>query len=280
MARNNRLFGKLPGRVLAAVLAFLVVSAFAVPSWALLTVLLHSAHVGASSETFAWGSGNGGLSDQVVWHFVLNGMDRSTPEAQLTVTFQSAGTKTVTARNDGQTQHFYVGTPGHDVLVSGFAVAATTQVNNLVLSHVWYDRSEEPGDPGDGDTGEEPGDPGDGEEPGDPGDGDTGEEPGDPGDGDTGEEPGDPGDGEEPGDPGDGDTGEEPGDPGDGEEPGDPGDGDTGEEDFLPFTEQQPGNENEDFLPFTGGEIALLLAAAGAAALSGAGLRRRQKSGR
>ncbi|MDI6843268.1 MAG: hypothetical protein QMC94_02560, partial [Anaerosomatales bacterium] len=206
MVRKNRFAKGFAKRALAVVLGVAVAAAFVVPAWALLTVPLHGAHVGASSQTFSWGSGNGGLSDPVVWHFVLNGMDRSTPEAQLTVTFQNAGTKTVTARNDGQTQHFYVGTPGHDVLTAGFAVAATSKVNNLVLSHVWYDRDSDPGeDP------EEPEDPGDGDEPGDPGDGDDGDEPsdpGDPGDGDDGDEPGDPGD------PGDGDDGDEPGDPG------------------------------------------------------------------
>ncbi|MDI6692126.1 MAG: hypothetical protein QMD76_02280 [Anaerosomatales bacterium] len=277
MARKNRFARGFAGRALAVVLGVAVAAAFAVPAWALLTVPLHGAHVGASSQTFSWESGNGGLSDPVVWHFVLNGMDRSTPEAQLTVTFQNAGTKTVTARNDGQTQHFYVGTPGHDVLTAGFAVAATSKVNNLVLSHVWYDRDRDPGeDP------EEPEDPGDGEEPGDPGDGDTGEEPGDPGDGDEPTDPGDGDTGEEPGEPGDGDTGEEPTDPGDGdtgEEPTDPGDGDTGEEDFLPFTDQ-PTDEAEGFLPYTGGEILALLTAAGTAALSGAALRRRNKSAR
>ncbi|MDI6843267.1 MAG: LPXTG cell wall anchor domain-containing protein, partial [Anaerosomatales bacterium] len=66
---------------------------------------------------------------------------------------------------------------------------------------------------------------------------------------------------------------------GDGEEPTDPGDGDTGEEDFLPFTDQ-PTDEAEDFLPYTGGEILALLTAAGTAAISGAALRRRNKSAR
>lgn len=214
MAARTYAARPLAARALVLALGVAVLTALALPSWALLNVPLHGAHVGASSLTFAWGSNNGGLSDPVVWHFVLNGMDRGTAPAQLTVTFQNAGTKTVTAANSGQTQHFFVGTAGHDVLTGGYAVTTSSKVNNLVLSHVWYDRNSDPGD-----------------------------EP---------DDPADPGDGEEP------TSGEQP-------------------EEFLPFTEQDT-NDEPDFLPYTGIELALLLTAAGTSAAAGAWIRRRSKA--
>ncbi len=272
MAARTKTARPLAARALVLALGVAVLTALALPSWALLNVPLHGAHVGASSLTFNWGSNNGGLSDPVVWHFVLNGMDRGTAPAQLTVTFQNAGTRTVTAANSGQTQHFFVGTPGHDVLTGGFAVTASSRVNNLVLSHVWYDRSGNPGDDPDdpvdpGDDPDDPADPGDDpDDPVDPGDGeDPGDDPDDPVDpGDDPDDPADPGDGEDPGDP------EDPGDGGedttDGEQP----------EDFLPFTEQDTDDE-PDFLPYTGVELALLLTAAGTSAAAGAWIRRRNR---
>ncbi len=255
MAARTKTARPLAARALVLAVGVAVLTALALPSWALLNVPLHSAHVGASSLTFSWGSNNGGLSDPVVWHFVLNGMDRGTAPAQLTVTFQNAGTKTVTAANSGQTQHFFVGTAGHDVLTGGYAVTTSSKVNNLVLSHVWYDRNGDPGDDPDdpvdpGDDPDDPADPGDGEDPGDPED--PGDDPDDPVDpGDDPDDPADPGDGE------DTTSGEQP-------------------EDFLPFTEQDTDDE-PDFLPYTGIELALLLTAAGTSAAAGAWIRRRSK---
>jgi len=105
-----------------------------------ITVPLHSAHVGANSETFGRESDCGGIEAGVVWHFVLNGLDPGTKPASLTVTFKNSGTKTAVGRpvGKGKTQHFYVGTSGHDILLSGSAVADSGCAGKLVLSHVCW----------------------------------------------------------------------------------------------------------------------------------------------
>jgi len=108
------------------------------------TVYLHGPHVGADSTTFGWEWDTGGLTDKVVWHFVLNGLDPGTGPAALTVTFKHAGEVTVTGApvGNGKTQHFYVGTPDHDVIVGAYAVVESEAAGKLVLSHVSYQRSE------------------------------------------------------------------------------------------------------------------------------------------
>jgi hypothetical protein len=113
-------------------------------------VYLHEAHVGADSRTFENEPGDtGGLTDAVVWHFVLNGLDKGTAPATLTVKFKSAGTKVVTGRpvGIGSTQHFYVGTPTHDVLLGATAVVGSKEANNLVLSHVAWNCPKPPTEP-------------------------------------------------------------------------------------------------------------------------------------
>ncbi|MDA3937294.1 MAG: hypothetical protein PF636_10680, partial [Actinomycetota bacterium] len=134
-------------RVLAtAALAAAMVLMMVVPSYGATTVNLHTPHVGASSTTFNNEADDGGLSAAVVWHFVLNGLDRGTSAAELTVTFAGAGTSVVSARvvGQGQTQHFYVGTSGHDVLAGAYAMVDSEGTGNLVLSHVSYDQVEPP----------------------------------------------------------------------------------------------------------------------------------------
>ncbi len=146
-----------------------------------LTATLHAAHVGADSED--WGdpmADDGGLTEPVVWHFVLNGLDPDTEPATLSVVFQDAGAKQATGIpvGNGSTQHFYIGTPAHDILLSGSAEVASESYNQLVLSHVALNEEGPPGDddeepPGDDDDEEPPpGDdddelppPGDEEEP-------------------------------------------------------------------------------------------------------------------
>ncbi|MDZ4180220.1 MAG: hypothetical protein U1E29_13475, partial [Coriobacteriia bacterium] len=126
-----------PQLVLLVAAVFLV--AMVSQSYGAMTVPLQSSHVGASSTTFNNESDNGGLSDPVVWHFVLNQLDEDTPAGQLTVTFASGGTKTATGRptGNGQLQHFYVGTSGHDTLLSASVLVASSG-GKLVLSHVSY----------------------------------------------------------------------------------------------------------------------------------------------
>jgi len=69
-------------RVFATVaLSAAMVLMMVVPSFGATTVNLHTPHVGASSSTFNNESDDGGLSADVVWHFVLNGLDRGTAAA-------------------------------------------------------------------------------------------------------------------------------------------------------------------------------------------------------
>jgi hypothetical protein len=132
--------------VLVPLLAVAVLSAYTAPAFATISVSLQGAHVGASSLTFNNEGDDGGLSAPVVWHFVLNGLDHGTPAGTLTVTFASAGTMTATGIpvGNGSMQHFYVGTPGHDTLTGGSASVDSTDVGNLVLSHVSWDVGEDP----------------------------------------------------------------------------------------------------------------------------------------
>ena len=237
-------------RILMMGLVAAVVMMYGIPAVASTQVNLHGPHVGADSTTFNVEGDAGGLTDPVVWHFVLNQLDMGTESGTIYVTFQSAGLKTASGIpvGNGMLQHFYVGTPDHDVILGAYAMVDSEGYGLLVLSHVALG---EP--PGEEPPGEEP----PGEEP--PGEEPPGEEP--PGEEPPGEEP----PGEEP--PGEEPPGEEP----PGEEP--PG---VEEEPFLPFTEDEDPvtkAEEEPFLPFTGGPVVMLLGAAAAAA-AGTALRR------
>ena len=137
--------------MMALALAAAVLLMLHAPAVALTQVNLHSSHVGANSATFNTESDDGGLTDPVVWHFVLNGLDSGTTGGTLYVTFASAGMKMATGQPSGQgrMQHFYVGTPADDVIVSAYAMVDSEDFNNLVLSHVA--RNETPDDPPVGD---------------------------------------------------------------------------------------------------------------------------------
>jgi len=125
---------------MAVLLALGLMFSMTQSAYASTMVSLHGPHVGASSETFNNESDDGGLSDPVVWHFVLNQLDSETPVGEITVTFQSGGTRTALGRpvGNGQLQHFYVGTPGHDVLLEAFVVVGSSG-GKLLLSHVSFD---------------------------------------------------------------------------------------------------------------------------------------------
>lgn len=136
-------------RVRAMMFMFLVaamVMTLHAPALALTQVNLHGPHVGASSETFNTESDAGGLTDAVVWHFILNGLDHGAPAGTIYVTFASAGAKTATGIpvGIGATQHYYVGTPTHDTIVSAYAMVDSVGYVNLVLSHVALNQVEEP----------------------------------------------------------------------------------------------------------------------------------------
>lgn len=118
-------------------LTFLLATVFPAAIFADTAVGLHSPHVGADSEYFKEDSDAGDLSDPVVWHFVLNQLDEGTVPALLVVQFENSVTQEVYGQpvGNGSTQHFYVGTPGHDILAG--AVAYTeSEDGKLVLSHV------------------------------------------------------------------------------------------------------------------------------------------------
>ncbi len=230
-------------------LAAAVVMMLHVPAMALTQVNLHEPHVGANSETFNTEGDTGGLTDAVVWHFVLNGLDGGTPPGTIYVTFASAGQKTATGIPVGegmvQTQHFYVGTPTHDTIVSAYALVDSENYINLVLSHVALNEVEPP-------NGEEP--PINGEDP------------------PNGEEP--PINGEDP------PNGEEA-PPVDEEAPPVDEEAPPVDEEAPPVTAEEEEEEAvvvreeaEPFLPFTGADLGLLSLAAAATAALGAGLRR------
>jgi hypothetical protein len=138
-----------------------------VPAFAATQIDLHDPHVGADSTMFQVEGDDGGLTDPVVWHFVLNQLDPGAPAGTLYVTFQSAGEKTAIGIpvGNGSVQHYYVGTPDHDIIVSAY-VLVESEGGMLVLSHIALN---EP--PGEEPPGEEP----PGEEP--PGEEPPGEEP-------------------------------------------------------------------------------------------------------
>ena len=110
-------------------------------------VELHSAHRNALSTEFKNESDCGGLTDPVVWHFVANQLQGDEGPLTLEVTFQNGGTKMVTGQpvGNGKVQHFFVGTPDHDVLLDAFLmVPAGSNGAKLVLSHVCLENYLEP----------------------------------------------------------------------------------------------------------------------------------------
>ena len=125
--------------ILAAAMGLILITPIVVNAEAGNRIYLHEAHVNASSETFQREEDDGGLSDFAVWHFILNQVEQEQSEGvQLFVEFKKSGVvgpvngKSV---GKGQTWHFYVGTPEHDVLLSAYAVIQGA-AGKLVLSHV------------------------------------------------------------------------------------------------------------------------------------------------
>ena len=109
-------------------------------------VPLHGPHVGTDSSTFGKDSDDNGLTDPVVWHFVLNKLDKGTPAGTLTAVIEINGvaqTYTVTASvTNNKMQHFYLGTPGDGILISASAtVALQSGSPDLMLSHVTHNNT-------------------------------------------------------------------------------------------------------------------------------------------
>ena len=94
-----------------------------------------SQHVGAESNNFQTSNDCGGLKDPVVWHFVLNQLDGNEGALTLIAEFENAGSLTATGNpvGNGKVQHFYVGTAGHDKLLTALVPGVEAK---LVLSHV------------------------------------------------------------------------------------------------------------------------------------------------
>jgi hypothetical protein len=192
--------------------------------------------------------GNDEAAESVLWHFVLNGLEKDSTPGTITVVFGDAGSKTATAyKVSGGVQHFNVTTPGHDTLRGASAVVESETADGLklLLSHV--EVTGQPAPPGDDDGETTP-----------PGDDDGETTP--PGDDDG--EPTPPGDD-------DGETTPPGDDDGETTPPGDD-DGET--------TPTAADDDAEPFLPYTGGELFTLLASGFVAA--GLGLSLRELSSR
>ena len=107
-----------------------------------LTVYLHSPHVNASSKNFETDPDDDGLTEPVVWHFVLNQIDNN-GYLTLRVKFESMPTyidvPASTNHKTNPVQHFYIGTANHDTLEDAYVEGVIAKNQNepkLVLSHV------------------------------------------------------------------------------------------------------------------------------------------------
>jgi hypothetical protein len=79
---------------------------------------------------------------QVLWHFILNGLDPGITSAIAGhFEFDSSGTVDVDSSKwnpGGDTHHFYVFTTGDDVLMGGTAEIGDSDYNNFNLSHICH----------------------------------------------------------------------------------------------------------------------------------------------
>ena len=84
---------------------------------------------------------------QVLWHFILNGIEPGITSAIAgQFEFQFDGTLNVDSSKwnpDGKTHHFYVYTTGDDVLVDASADIGDSTYQNFVLSHICHGEEEE-----------------------------------------------------------------------------------------------------------------------------------------
>jgi hypothetical protein len=95
-----------------------------------------------SSEAQDDCSGEDVPAGEVLWHFILNGVDPGITEAiSGHFTFTGAGTLDVDSSKwnpGGDTHHFYVFTTGDDVLEDATADIGDSDYNNFVLSHICH----------------------------------------------------------------------------------------------------------------------------------------------
>ncbi|SFH79969.1 LPXTG-motif cell wall anchor domain-containing protein [Tindallia magadiensis] len=93
---------------------------------------LHAPHRGVHSEDPKDSGGDpitisdadGGLTEKVVWHFVLNQIPAGYTPSDIHATFQDSGTKTASGSpvGNGQLQHFFIGTDDHDILIDAYVL--------------------------------------------------------------------------------------------------------------------------------------------------------------
>lgn len=130
------------GGVVGLMLAITALPAFAD------TVYVGQSHKGVDSHDNSYSNSDcGGLdpANGAVWHFILNGLEKDTPAQTVVATFEHAGqiSGNQTAPGDastpgtgGQTQHFYIQSATHDVLLDAYAELPGELTGNLVLSHI------------------------------------------------------------------------------------------------------------------------------------------------
>jgi hypothetical protein len=87
-------------------------------------------------------SGEDVPAGEVLWHFILNGLDPGITSAiSGHFEFDSAGTLNVDSSKwnpGGDTHHFYVFTTGDDTLLNATADIGDSDYNNFVLSHICH----------------------------------------------------------------------------------------------------------------------------------------------
>lgn len=109
-------------------------------------VTLHFSHVGADSTKFSSEKDCGGVDAPVVWHLVLNQLDKGTEPLTVHAVFKTAGHETAVGRSVGigKVQHFYIGTADDDILLEAYVdVTGQSGTPKLLLSHVCHKDQED-----------------------------------------------------------------------------------------------------------------------------------------
>ncbi|SDY99868.1 LPXTG cell wall anchor domain-containing protein [Tindallia californiensis] len=104
---------------------------------------LHAPHRGVNSEDpkdsggdpISIGDADGGLTEKVVWHFVLNQIPTGYTPSEIHATFQDSGTKTDSGSpvGNGQLQHFFIGTVDHDTLLNAYVLLIAEESGGEIL---------------------------------------------------------------------------------------------------------------------------------------------------
>jgi hypothetical protein len=134
-----------PTIILAAIAALALSLMYLVrPAYAGTTATLNAAFVGTdSSQAQDQCDPDVPVPDgQVLWHFILNGLDPGITSAiPGHFEFDSSGTLNVDSSKwnpGGDTHHFYVFTTGDDILLGATADIGESEYNNFVLSHICH----------------------------------------------------------------------------------------------------------------------------------------------